>query len=403
MTAQRPPGNQRKHLYSYRGLSDEKKLIKGQMYAGGEETLDQALAEKNIYMLSCRRQPRPRAMKIAETTWLLDQLQLMLQAGLSVPEALRALREHASPHLRAIVASALDTVECGYGLAAGIRPHLKPRHQVTSHLIDIGEHNGQLPLILERLVAENRHIMKIRQNIIQSLSYPLMLIIIAVCVVSAMMVWVIPEFKKIYDSLGTSLPVYTLIMIRMSEWLSAYAGYAILSALGFAALLPALVRRWTAAQWLLARLSLRLPFFGELRRAYLCRCFASHLGIIYRAGVTLDQAFSWLPATSGQAVYCSALKRIHKDIRQGCSLQQAVRNSGFFPPLIEQIITSGESSGTLEQALTRIEDFYAANLHAMAGQLPRLLEPILIVAISAVVGWIIISLYLPVFNLGFAL
>lgn len=395
--------NRRGRLFSYRGLNDKKNRVSGQICADDEQALVRILSEKNVYLLSCRRCRKPRPLKPSEINWLLDQLQLLLQAGLPIPEALQALQAHAPRRMQTILANVLDTVESGYGLAAGLRSHLKAEAQVAAQLIKIGEQNGQLPAILEKLVAENRHTTQIKQNIIQSLAYPAMLSLIAMGVVSAMMVWVIPEFKKIYDGLGASLPLYTMITIQLSERLSEYGLQTLVGLFGLGVLLSILVRRFAGARWLLARVCLRLPFLGRLQQAYLCRRFAGHLRIMYHAGVSLNEAFSWLPATSNHAVYCSALRRIRMDIGQGSSLRHAIRNSGFFPQLVEQIIASGESSGSLEQALARIETLYGATLQSMAGQLPRLLEPILIIFIAAVIGWILVSLYLPIFNLGFVL
>ena len=394
---------QRSQLFSYRGLEQQKTRVVGLLYAVDKDDLSRRLAERNIYLLSCRRRPWPRPMNSGEMIWLLDQLQLLLQAGLPVPEALRALQTHAPQRLQAILAGVLDMVESGYGLAAGLKPYLCAQAQVVSQLIKIGEQNGQLPIILEKLVAENRHSLQIKQNIIQSLAYPIMLSIIAVCIVSAMMVWVIPEFKKIYAGLGASLPIYTTITIQLSEWLTGYGGQIIVAVLAGGGLLAVVMHKHAGTRWLWARASLSLPFFGKLQRVYLCRRFAGHLRIIYHSGVSLNEAFAWLTATSNQAVYCLALKRIHQDLSHGHSLQHAIHRSGFFPTLVEQMITSGENSGSLEQALARIETFYGANLQSMASQLPRLLEPILIVFIAIAVAWILVSLYLPIFNLGFVL
>ena len=394
---------QSKQLFYYRGLNADKLRVCGHIYAKNRSSLLTMLTEQNICLLACWPCRQPRPLTSDETIWFLDQLQLLLQAGLPVADAIQTLHSQSKRKCQLVLTGIVQSVESGYGLAAGLRPYLKPSAQVIVHLIGSGEQNGQLPAVLEKIVDENRHNAKIKREILQSLAYPVLLSVMAICIITAMMVWVIPEFKNIYAGLGADLPTYTLITIKGAEWFGRYAAWIAVGLFGGVITIILLRRYHNGFHWLFARLSLRLPFFGRLQRAYLCRCFAGHLRIIYQSGLALNEALAWLPETHSHAVYRSALKRIQADIAQGHSLRYAVRNSGFFPRLVEQIIHSGENSGSLEQALVRIEKFYAATLVSTASHLPRLIEPLLIIFIAIVIAWILISLYLPVFNIGFVL
>ena len=314
-------------------------------------------------------------------------------------EALRtAARQSEAAHVRTIVGAVHAGISEGRRLADAMAREEKSFPPLYRAMISAGESSGSLPTILDRLSDLLERQAEVRGKLISTLAYPIVLALVALSVVAALMIWVVPKVVEQFDSVGQQLPLLTRIVIALSSLAANWWWALMLGMLAMGAGLWALLRRpgprRTFDGWLL-----RLPLLGRLLRDLHAARFARTLGTMVASRLPLVEGLALTVPTIRNTVLAAATQTMAQDVRGGGSLSGAMRTSGVFPPLLVYLTASGESSGRLDTMLTRAADYLEREFDRFTATAMALLEPLIIVVMGVLVALIILSILLPILQL----
>jgi type IV pilus assembly protein PilC len=354
-----------------------------------------AALEKDVKLPGFGKRVKPKAVAV-----LSRQLATMVNSGLSLVRALTVLHHQTeNPVLAAVVGEVRGRVEQGSSLSAALAEHPKVFGYLYVSMIQAGEVSGALDETLLRLAETLEGMVRLRSKVRSAMAYPVVVMSLVVVVVSAMMLFIVPIFDRIYDDLGGVLPFPTHVLMIISSILGKFwwvgALLIILGVVGF--------RRWIASDkgrhtW--DRLKLRAPLFGPLVRKVAISRFARTMAVLSRTGVPVLQALDIVSETAGNSLISDALRDVRDSVKRGESLAVPLARHEVFPPMVTQMMAVGEETGALDAMLSKVSEFYDQEVDDSVGALTSLIEPLLIVVMGVVVGGILICLYLPMFNIG---
>lgn len=396
--------------FEYAVRDKDGKLVKGRIEAPSSNAVANRLRSMGLAPLSINEVKTTglqREIKIpgfGEKIALKDlavmarQMATMISAGLSLLRTLAILADQTeNPALAKVLAQVRNDVEQGHSLSASMSKHRDAFPPLMINIIRAGETGGFLEDSLVSVATNYEAEVKLRSKIKSAMTYPVMVLCMAIVAMVAMLLFIVPVFEEMFASLGGTLPGPTLLLVRLSgimKWLAP-----LLLVLGIA--FSFWWRKHKNDEAIRARVDpwkLKLPVFGNLFRKVAIARFARNLGTMIGAGVPLLQALTIVGETSGNWVVESAVKNVQESVRTGNSLAGPLASSEVFPPMVVQMIAVGEDSGALEQMLHKISDFYDQEVETTTEQLTSLIEPLMIAFIGAVIGGMIIALYMPIFN-----
>jgi type IV pilus assembly protein PilC len=265
-------------------------------------------------------------------------------------------------------------------------------------MVKAGEASGMLDTILDQVAIYLEKLASINRRIKSAVVYPIVVSIVAICITVFLLVKVVPVFEQIFEDLGGSLPLPTKITIGISN---AIINYWYLFVLAIAGLVIGLWQwyKTKSGKYTVDRIKLKIPVFGPLFLKVAIAKFSRTLGTLIRAGVNILQSLDIVAKTSGNAVIEEAVYKTKESIQGGESITRPLVESGVFPPMVTRMIDVGERTGALETMLNKIADFYEDQVSAMVASLTSLIEPILIVFLGFIVGFIVISMFLPLIRM----
>ena len=390
-------------LYAWEGKDRQGKLQKGEMRAGSENIVNAALRRQGILATKIRKRKARggRSIKSKDLTTFTRQMATMLRAGVPLLQSFDIVaRRHPNPSMSRLVGEIRNDVETGTSLSAAFRKHPKYFDPLYCNLVEAGEEAGMLELLLDRLATYQEKTLAIRAKIKSALTYPIAVMIVAMIVVSIIMLFVVPTFQDVFKQFGANLPAPTLIVIAISNFFVHY-WYILFGTLFIGGYF--LFQSWKRSpkvQEFVDRTMLRLPVFGQLVLKGTLARWTRTLATMFGAGVPLVEALDSVGGASGNIVFRHATEKIQQDVSTGTSLTLAMQSSGVFPPLVLQMASIGEESGSLDQMLGKAADIYEAEVDELVKSLSSLLEPIIIVFLGVIIGGLVVSMYLPIFNLG---
>jgi type IV pilus assembly protein PilC len=327
------------------------------------------------------------------------QLATMIASGLTLVRALGVLADQIeSKPLREAMLAVRSEVEQGHLLSAALERYPKIFSPLYVSMVRAGEVGGQLDQVLLKLSATLEKQVELRQKVRSAMSYPLIVTCVVILIVTLMMIFIVPIFKRLFASLCGSLPVPTQIVISISNVLASFWLVLVLAVLAAAI---ALVRRWIATDkgrevW--DRLKLRPPVFGPLVHKIALARFASTLSSLLAAGVPIIEALDIVADNVGNRIVANAVRSAKAGVREGRALSACLADAPVMPIMVTQMIETGEESGALDDMLAKVATFYDNEVTATVDSLTSILEPIIIVFMGACIGAIVVSLYLPMFN-----
>ncbi len=392
--------------YSWSGKDKSGKVVRGEVRAGGEHVVMATLRRQGIQVSSVKKVSQRGGKKITEQdiTIFTRQLAVMMKAGVPLLQAFDIVgKGHANPSVGKLLLDIKTEVETGSSLSAAFRKHPKYFDALFCNLVGAGEQAGILDTLLERLATYKEKILAIKKKIKSALFYPVSIIVVALVITAVIMIFVIPTFKDLFKGFGADLPMPTQIVMNMSDWF--VANWYIL----FPALIGAVMginwfyKRSTKMQNLVDRLMLRLPIFGEvIRKASIAR-WCRTLSTMFAAGVPLVEALDSVAGAAGNYVYYEATKRIQSEVSTGTGLTVSMQNSNVFPSMVLQMTAIGEESGALDSMLSKVADFYEAEVDEAVEALSSLMEPLIMVVLGGLIGGLVVAMYLPIFKMGQAI
>ena len=390
-------------LFIWEGKDRSGKLIRGEMRAGGKASVNATLRRQGITVVNVKEQKFSSGKKIKEKDIAIftRQLATMMKAGVPLLQAFDiSAKGNANPTMSKLLQDIRADVETGSSLSTAFRKHPLHFDALFCNLIAAGEQAGILEDLLDRLAIYKEKTLALKSKIKSAMFYPVAVIIVAVVIVSVIMVFVIPAFKDVFTSFGADLPAPTLMVMAISDFMRSY-WYILFGAIGGG--IYFLLQAWRRSpemQKSIDRGLLKVPVFGEIIRKATIARWTRTLGTMFAAGVPLVEALDSVGGASGNAVYTEATKRIQSQVSTGTSLTVAMQEAGVFPPLVTQLVSIGEESGSLEHMLSKVADFFEAEVDDAVAAMSSLIEPILIVFLGVVIGGIVVAMYLPIFKLG---
>lgn len=398
--------------FAYTSRDAKGKLVKGKMDAQSESMVVSRLRTMGLSPVSVAETSAgsglnmeikiagfEKAVPLKEIAIMSRQMATMVGSGLSLLRALTILTEQTENKR---LARALDTirthVEAGTSLSDAFAKHPQIFPPLMIHLIRAGEAGGFLDKSLESIAGTFESDVKLRATIKSALTYPVVVLIMALVSVVAMLVFIVPVFKKMFADLGGQLPLPTQILVVISENMTWIAPVLLVGGIAFS-IWWRQNKNSDRVRGFVDPLRLKLPVFGLLLRKVGVARFTRNFGTMTGAGVPILQSLGIVGSTSGNWVIEQALLKVQESVRAGSNIAEPLEKTGVFPAMVTQMIAVGEDSGSLEQMLNKIADFYDDEVQTTTEQLTSLIEPLMIGVIGVIIGGMIIALYMPIFTI----
>ncbi len=328
------------------------------------------------------------------------QLATLLRAGLPLVSSLNALADQVeNPKLKKTLTQVRESVNEGSSLAAAMEEFPRVFPDLYVNMIRAGEASGALELVLFRLAEYLEGQVRIRNRIRGALIYPAVMTVVGLVVLGVLFTFVVPRFVAIFQELEQALPLPTVVLIGISDFVRAY-WYVLLLLLGAAGYGLARYRQTTKGREFFDRLVLKIPIFGRLIMLGVVIRFTRTLSTLLSSGVPLLKAMDIMTAVVNQSVFARAIASARESVTEGASLSQPLKQSGIFPPIVIHMIASGEQSGELENMLAKVAEIYEEEADTLASTMMSLLEPVLILGMALVVAFIVISILLPLLEIN---
>ncbi|MFQ5928932.1 MAG: type II secretion system F family protein [Acidobacteriota bacterium] len=391
--------------YQFRGRRyDTGAVISGTRAAQSRQSLVAALRSERIMPISisekrAKAAGRGRKVGAGDLAVFTKQFSVMLEAGMPLVQALGILAEQQeNPALAATLQEVKEDVEGGSTLAEAMRKHPKVFDTLFVNMISAGEAGGILDVILRRLSLFVEKIVKLKRSLISASVYPAIVISVAIGIVIAIMVFVIPTFAELFKNMNAALPLPTRIVMGISDFLAAY----ILPAMAVFAVAVVVFQRYYTSEGGRVRIDgliLKIPVFGAVIQKIIVARFSRTLGTLLTSGISILEALEITAHTAGNMVIQNALLEARREVQEGKTLVEPIKRANLFPPMVTQMVGVGEQTGELDQMLQKLADFYEEEADAAIADFLTLIEPLMIVFLGGVIGGIVISMYLPIFSL----
>lgn len=331
------------------------------------------------------------------------QLSTMFSAGLTIERAIQNLLQEERNHkFKKVLVQVATDLKKGYALSECLAKHPGVFSNLFVALVHAGEVSGNLHVILEQLSDYLESVADTQRKVISAMSYPVFSIIFLTVVISFLMIFVVPLFEDVYGKLSAKLPFATLVLMKLSKLMVNQAPIVFSFAImGIAGLWLLTKTKRGGLVW--DNMKLRFPVFGGLLMSSLMDKFARTFGILIGSGVPVLESLSHSIRVVENRVIGNALRDAQHMIKDGYAISVAMKKTGVFPPIMVQLIQTGEETGEINKLLEKVSDFYSKEVDATIGRLTSLIEPLLIILIGGVIGIILIAIYLPVFMLGRAI
>jgi type IV pilus assembly protein PilC len=400
-------------VYRWQGVSPRGETLNGEMEATSREAVIIRLRTQRIQPNASRIREKGKGLdyqislptvgspvKSRDIVVFTRQFATMIDAGLPIVQCLQILASQSdSKPFRKVIGGIKDDVESGTTLAEAIRKHTRVFSELYTSMVQAGEIGGILDTILVRLAAYLEKASKLKSKIKGAMIYPSCIVAAAVLVTATLLIWVIPVFADVFSSFGHRLPAPTQFVINLSNFTIEHVWY-LMAVPVIAAVAIRYAYRTEEGHFWIDRFLLRVPVFGALIRKSAVARFSRTLGTLVSSGVPILDALVITARTAGNKVVERAIMMARTSISSGRTIAEPLTESKVFPPMVCQMISVGETTGALDSMLQKIADFYEDEVDNTVANLMSLLEPAVILFLGVVIGGLVISMYLPIFQLG---
>lgn len=396
-------------VFEWEAETKRGELKKGDMDAADEAIVRGLLRRQGFKSIIVRKKPKDlleylpflkQKVKEKDVVVFARIFATMINAGLPLIQCLDLLaQQEQNKTFAKIITTVKEDIEGGSTLHDALKKHPKVFDELFVNLVAAGESGGILDVILNRLSAYMEKAMKLKSRVKSAMTYPAIVLIVAVAVVALLLVYVIPVFKKLFESMGGQLPGPTQLLINVSEFVQSYFLFMIV----FIAVLVYLFRRYYRTEKgrrTVDALVLKAPVFGPLIKKVAVAKFTRTLSTMLSSGVPILEGLSIVSKTAGNVIVESAIMKTRQSISEGRTIAEPLAETDVFPPMVVQMIAVGEATGALDSMLAKIADFYDDEVDVAVGALTAMLEPFMMVFLGIVVGGMIICMYLPIFKMA---
>jgi type IV pilus assembly protein PilC len=392
-------------VFEYKGKTLAGAAVQGEMKANSREDLERVLRQNRILVKSItKRAPDIQikfgtGIKRVEISRFTRQFATMIGAGLPMVQCLDILSTQTeNKEMSKVVSQVRDGVQGGATLSDALKRHPKIFDELYTNMVEAGEVGGALDSILIRLAVYREKADQLIRKVKGAMVYPTIVIIVAVSATVGMLTFVVPVFAKMFAGMGAELPAPTQVVLGISNFMKANFLYMLVGIIGF---LAAFIwwKRTPAGALLFDKFLLRMPVLGNLVRKSSVARFTRTLSTLLSSGVSILEALEITAKTAGNMVVANAINKSVIAIAEGETITGPLKTTGVFPPMVIQMIGVGEKTGGLDDMLNKIADFYDEEVDEAVSALTSAIEPIIIVFMGAVIGGIMIAMYLPMFDI----
>lgn len=395
------------NTFVWTGLDKSGRKNQGEVLAASQALAKAQLRMQGISAKTVRRKVRPlvsfgsKKIKSSDIALFTRQMATMMKAGVPLIQSFDIVADGLENQLmRNLVTDIKTDVAAGGGLAASLARHPKHFDDLFCSLVSSGENSGTLEVMLDRVATYKEKTEALRAKIKKAMTYPIAVMVVAIVVTGILLVKVVPTFAETFEGFGADLPDFTLLVLRISEFVQAW---------WFILLFAVIVASWSYSQAMLRSkqirdrvdaLSLKLPVVGGIIHDSVVARFSRTLSTTFAAGVPLVEALESTAGAAGNSVYSAAVYQIRDDVTAGTSLYQSIRSTGLFPTMLVHMTSIGEQSGALDEMLGKVADQYETLVDDAVDNLSSLMEPLVMSILGVLIGGLMIAMYLPIFMLG---
>lgn len=397
---------QKLESYVWEGKDRKGNKSKGELNGTNLALVKAQLRKQGIIPDKVKKKPKPLfggSKKISpfDIAMLTRQMATMMKAGVPLVQSFDIVADGLDNRgLQELVVNIRNDISSGTSFAGALRKHPKHFDNLYCNLVDSGEKAGALEKMLDRIATYLEKTELLKKKVKKAMTYPIAVIVVAIIVTAILLVKVVPQFETLFQGFGADLPVFTQMVINLSEWLQAWWFVVLLGIAGTIFAFKEAVRRSQKFSDIVDRLVLKLPVVGEILDKSAVAKFGRVLSTTFAAGVPLVDALDSVAGATGNAVYRDAIDHIKNDVSSGTQLQAAMRQQDVFPIMAVQLTAIGEESGNLDEMLEKVAEHYEAVVDDMVDNLTALMEPMIMSVLGVLVGGLIIAMYLPIFQMG---
>lgn len=397
---------QKLESFVWEGKDRKGNKSKGELTGANLALVKAQLRKQGIIPDKVKKKPKPLfggSKKITpfDIAMLTRQLATMMKAGVPLVQSFDIVADGLeNKGLQELVMSIRNDISSGTSFAGALRKHPKHFDDLYCNLIDSGEKAGALEQMLERIATYLEKTELLKKKVKKAMTYPIAVVVVAVIVTAILLVKVVPQFEALFQGFGADLPVFTQMVVGLSEWMQQWWFVVLLTIVGAIFVFKEAKRRSQKFSDTMDRLNLKLPVVGEILDKSAVAKFGRVLSTTFAAGVPLVDALDSVAGATGNAVYRDAIQRIKNDVSSGTQLQTSMRQADVFPVMAVQLTAIGEESGNLDEMLAKVAEHYEGVVDDMVDNLTALMEPMIMAVLGVLVGGLIIAMYLPIFQMG---
>ena len=397
---------QKLESYVWEGKDRKGNKSKGELTGSNLALVKAQLRKQGIIPDKVKKKPKPLfggSKKITpfDIAMLTRQLATMMKAGVPLVQSFDIVADGLeNKGLQELVIAIRNDISSGTSFAGALRKHPKYFDNLYCNLVDSGEKAGALEAMLDRIATYLEKTELLKKKVKKAMTYPIAVIVVAIIVTAILLVKVVPQFESLFQGFGAELPVFTQMVVNLSEWLQTWWFVVLLGIVGTIFLFKEAVRRSQKFSDFVDKYVLKLPVVGEILDKSAVAKFGRVLSTTFAAGVPLVDALDSVAGATGNAVYRDAIDRIKNDVASGTQLQASMRQQDIFPVMAVQLTAIGEESGNLDEMLGKVAEHYEAVVDDMVDNLTALMEPMIMAVLGVLVGGLIIAMYLPIFQMG---
>ncbi len=400
-------------VFVWQGKTAQGKVLKGEMEASNIEAVYARLRSQRIQPIPARVKEKGTGLdteikipglgpKVLPYDVMLftRQFSTMIDAGLPIVQSLDILAEQTeNKALRNTIRDVRRDVSGGTTLADALEKHPKVFDDLYVNMVRAGEAGGVLNTILNRIALFIEKANRLKKKVKGAMIYPATIVAVAIGVVSILLIFVIPVFAELYGSMGKALPAPTQITINISNF---FRSYLVHIAVGIALIVVGIRMYYKTpkGRMVIDGILLKLPVLGDLLRKVAVARFSQNMSLLLASGVPILEGLAITAKTAGNKVIEKAIMDARISISEGKTVAEPLEKSGVFPPMVCQMVSVGENTGALDNMLKRVGDFYEEEVDNSVNNITALMEPMIMVFLGIVLGGLVISMYLPIFQLG---
>ncbi|CCG96030.1 type II secretion system protein F [Marinobacter sp. EVN1] len=397
---------QKLESYVWEGKDRKGNKAKGELTGSNLALVKAQLRKQGIIPDKVKKKPKPlfggkKKITPFDIAMLTRQLATMMKAGVPLVQSFDIVADGLeNKGLQELVMSIRNDISSGTGFASALRKH--PRHfdDLYCNLVESGEKAGALEQMLDRIATYLEKTELLKKKVKKAMTYPIAVIVVAIVVTAILLVKVVPQFESLFQGFGAELPVFTQMVVGLSEWMQSWWFVVLLGIVGVIFSFKEAKRRSPKFSDFVDKYTLKLPVVGEILDKSAVAKFGRVLSTTFAAGVPLVDALDSVAGATGNAVYRDAVMRIKNDVSSGTQLQASMRQQDVFPVMAVQLTAIGEESGNLDEMLGKVAEHYEAVVDDMVDNLTALMEPMIMSVLGVLVGGLIVAMYLPIFQMG---